>query len=526
MSSDNTYTKQEDSAIKRIIDYLNTQIKDDAKLIKTILMAGLSAYTSKPLNLMIKAPFSEGKSYSAMQVLNQFPRKDVLFLGGMSPTALVHEQGTLVDENSISIEETLAELHQKITKCKDNKEKQELEEQRRNILKNSKNLVDLKGKILVFVDNPNWELWRKLKPILSHDREEIEFKITDRKSNSLYTKSTIIRGWPAVICCSAKNEEMYQDWEEIQSRFLIISPNADVLKYKKANQFIALKNSTPGFAKAMYNNEIERDNIQYTIEQIEKRLVQIRDPDICFNPFNQIIAELLPSNEGSTMRITEKFFALCNLETQVNAENRCKLQNERCVDIEYLITDIADIENTIELLDNPTMLPPDKVKFVKEILKPAIAEVLDGYITTTVLAEKYKKTYGKPITPKKILENYLKPLESVGIIEWKYDANDRRVHLYRLASEIKDNTFDYIKSKIIEYSKNNPSHVESYIEELADNSSMAPFKHDTGKRSSTHPTIDNIYILDPDGNIIPRDNVQSFLLSDPGSQTNIIPVHR
>lgn len=526
MSSDNTYTKQEDRAIKRIINYLNTQIMDDAKLAKTILMVGLSAYTSKPLNLMINAPFSEGKTYSAIQVLNQFPREDVLFLGGMSPTALVHEQGTFVDEDGTSIEEKLTELHQKIIKCKDNKEKQELEEQRRNILKNSKNLVDLQGKILAFLDTPNWELWRKLKPILSHDKEEIEFKITDRKSNSLYTKSTIISGWPAVICCSAKNEEMYQDWEEIQSRFLIKSPNTDVTKYKKANQFIALKYSTPGFAKAKYNNESERDAIQDIIKEMKEKLGRICDPDICFNPFNQIIAESLPSNEGATMRITEKFFALCDLETQINAGNRCKLVNERCVDIEYLITDISDIENTIELLDNPTTLPPDKVKFVNNILKPAITEVLDGYLTTAILAEKYKKVYGKPITPKKILESYLKPLESVGIIEWKEDASDRRVHLYRLASEIKDNTFDYIKSKIIEYSKNNPSHVESYVEELADNSSMAPFAYDTGQRSLTHPTIDNIYILDPEGNIIPRDNVQSFLLSTSGSQTNIVPVNR
>jgi len=499
---------------------------DDSKLAKTILMVGLSAYTSKPLNLMINAPFSEGKTYSAMQVLNQFPRKDVLFLGGMSPTALVHEQGTFVDEDNTSIEERLTEIHQKITKCKDNKEKQELEEQRRSILKNSKNLVDLKGKILVFLDTPNWELWRKLKPILSHDKEEIEFKVTDKKSNSLYTKSTIISGWPAVICCSAKNEEMYQDWEEIQSRFLIKSPNTDVTKYKKANHLIALKYSTPGFAKAKYNNEEERDNVRYIIEQIKDRLVQVRDPDICFNPFNQIIAEALPSNEGSTMRITEKFFALCDLETQINGENRCKLQNERCVSIEYLITDIADIENTIELLDNPTALPPDKVKFVNNILKPAIAEVLDGYITTAILAEKYKKVYGKPITPKKILESYLKPLESVGIIEWKEDTNDRRVHLYRLASEIRDNTFDYIKSKIIDYSKNNPSHVESYVEELADNSSMGPCRYDTSWRSVEHPTIDNVYILDPEGNIIPRDKAQSFLLSGPGAQTNIIPCHR
>lgn len=523
MSSDQTYTKQEDSVMKRVIDYINTQVMDDQKLVKTILMVGLSAYTSKPLNLMINAPFSEGKTYSAMQVLNLFPRKDVLFLGGMSPSALVHEQGTLVDEEGDPVEEKVSELHQKIIKCKDNKEKQELEEQRQNILKNTKNLVDLQGKILVFLDTPHWELWRKLKPILSHDKEEIEFKIADRKNNSLFTKTTIISGWPSVICCSAKNEEMYQDWEEIQSRFLIKSPNTDVTKYKKANQFIALKYSTPGFAKSKYNNERERNYVRQIIVEIKEKFIRFDDPDICFNPFNQIIAESLPSNEGSTMRITEKFFALCDLETQINSENRCKLVNERCPSIEYLITDISDIENTIELLDNPTTLPPDKVKFVNNILKPALLETLDGYITTTILAEKYRKVYGKPITPKKILESYLKSLESVGIIEWKEDPNDRRIHLYRLASEIKENTFDYIKSKIIEYSKNNPSYVESYVNELSDNS-LAEANGDCHTHVLDDPTHDIIRILDPNGNLILIDGLQSFLLSEVGSQTNIIPV--
>jgi hypothetical protein len=182
-----TYTKKNDTILDNIMSYLNTQIVDDEELVRTVVMVALSAYTKNPINLMIKAPTSEGKTYAATKVLNLFPNEDVLFLGGMSPTALVHERGILVDEDNEPVEEKLEELNKKISSCANFKEKGRLEKERREILKKTKNLVDLSNKILLFLDTPNWELLRKLKPILSHDKEEIEFKITDKKNSSLQT---------------------------------------------------------------------------------------------------------------------------------------------------------------------------------------------------------------------------------------------------------------------------------------------------------------------------------------------------
>lgn len=524
MSSE-IYTKQKDLATRRIIKYLNTQVMDDEKLVKSILLVSLSAYTRNPLNLMIKAPTSEGKTYAATQVLKLFPKEDVLLLGGMSPTALVHEQGELVDENYESIDKQLEEINQKISESSSKTERQELGEKKQALLKNAKNLVNLSGKILLFLDTPNWELWRVLKPILSHDTEEIEFKVTDKKNNSLHTKSTIISGWPSVIYCSAKNEELFQDWSEIQNRFLIKSPNGEITKYKKAINFIAKKYSTPSFAKTLYKDEDYFAIAIHDIKEIKHKL-QTHYHDNCFNPFEQLLADLLPNREGSAMRMAEKFFALCNLETFVNSENRCKLMSTKADTYgvkEDLITDIADIGNTISMMDNPAILSPEKMKFVSQVLKPTAAETLDGYITTKQLADKYDKVYGKPILPKQILENYLKSLEAVGIIDWKEDPSDRRTHLYRIVSDVKQNAFDDIKSKIIEYSMNNPSYVESRIKELVDYSSTRPTFEDANGQPLGQSQV-TVYVEDPEGNTIPTDNLQSVLLSEPDFQTNIVPV--
>lgn len=171
--------------ITHVEEYLNTQILDDPELVAIVLRTMFSAYTSNPLNLMIKASTSEGKTYAATQVQKIFPEKDILLLGGMSPTALIHERGVMVDQDGNPIDEKLQELHEKLGKNK----KANIQNEINELIKNSRNLIDLSGKVLLFLDTPNWELWKKLKPILSHDTEKIEFKITDKKNktNSMST---------------------------------------------------------------------------------------------------------------------------------------------------------------------------------------------------------------------------------------------------------------------------------------------------------------------------------------------------
>ena len=66
-------------------------------------------------------------------------------------------------------------------------------------------MIDLRGKILVFLEPPQHELWNLLKPILSHDKKEIEFPFVDKTANSnAETKDVVVRGWPSCIFCSVQ----------------------------------------------------------------------------------------------------------------------------------------------------------------------------------------------------------------------------------------------------------------------------------------------------------------------------------
>ena len=52
-----------------------------------------------------------------------------------------------------------------------------------------------------------------------------------------------IRGWPVAIYATADNPQG-NIWEQIRSRFIVVSPNMRKEKYKAANQYTASKHGS------------------------------------------------------------------------------------------------------------------------------------------------------------------------------------------------------------------------------------------------------------------------------------------
>ena len=135
------------------------------------------------------APTSEGKTYPVEETIKLFPKEDVYKIGSMSAKALVREKGILVDKYNQPLEERLKELRKNKNKTKDSEEKEQITDQITELYEDSKYLIDLRGKILVFLEPPDKEVWAILKPILSHDSFEIEFPFVDKNErDGLYTK--------------------------------------------------------------------------------------------------------------------------------------------------------------------------------------------------------------------------------------------------------------------------------------------------------------------------------------------------
>jgi len=104
--------KEKGTPIEQIENYLNTMIKNDPKLVKQLIRIYLSAYTNNPINLALLAQSSEGKTYATVEVSKIFPGKDIISVGRMSPTALIHAQGVYITEDGEKIEDKIKELNQ------------------------------------------------------------------------------------------------------------------------------------------------------------------------------------------------------------------------------------------------------------------------------------------------------------------------------------------------------------------------------------------------------------------------------
>ena len=225
---------------ENVINTIKKEVKQEDTLIRQIFDTAISAYSTDPANLGIIAPTSEGKTYTVEKTLQYFPKQDVWTIGSMSPKSLIRQKGTIVDKNTNQpIEQKIKEIRKQINRTRDKDEKSDLQEKLDKIIENSKILIDLNNTILVFLEPPHKDLWIILKPILSHDQEEIEYPFVEKTDkDGTYTKNVVVTGYPACIFCSAKDESGWSMWSEIQSRFWIRSPNMKPQKYYESNLII------------------------------------------------------------------------------------------------------------------------------------------------------------------------------------------------------------------------------------------------------------------------------------------------
>lgn len=462
--------KKEGRPICIIEEYLDTRIKNDPILVRQILRVCFSAYTNNPINLGVLAPTSEGKTYATVQVTDLFPPKDVIAVARLSPTALIHQNGILVDEEGNEIEGKLNDLFFEIMNARKDGNKElfhTLEAELKDLKKNAKNMVDLSNKILLFLDNPNPATYEMLKPLLSHDKYELLYKTT-AGDGSLHVKETIIRGWPATIICSAKNEAKNDVWPEIQSRFFITSPNTNVEKYKAANTLTGDIMGIPSWASHIHTNLENREYCKFFIQNIKESIVKLcnNHNNPIFNPYRKQIIELLPNVSGIDMRHFSRINAFLNMETILHANENIKIEfitksKDRHVSI---ITSIEDIDNTTKILKEISTLSPEKIKFFEHVFKRTILENLDNYsnedsngdsdeevsLTSKELAIKYTSVFKKPTTAKKIVESYLEPLVDEGLLESRPNPDNKKQNYYSLGSSITIHDLSNLTSKILD----------------------------------------------------------------------------
>jgi hypothetical protein len=446
-----------------VIRTVKKTVKQEDVLIRQILYTALSSASDNPINLGIIAPTSEGKTYPVMRTMHYFPQQNVWNVGQMSTKALVRQNGVLIDNKGHFISHEVKELRKQIASLGNNKDdkatKADLKQELNELLENSKTLIDLSGMILLFFEPPDKDLWNLLKPILSHDKLEIEFPYVEKTQNEgLVTKKIVVRGWPACIFCSAKDESNWSGWPEILSRFILTSPNMNKTKYFESNMLIAQTQSLPHSIQekiivSTKDEEIAKLSICYLIEKIAhffNKSNKISSPQQqgdgeaqqpVWIPYGDILGEVLKSEKGTDNRIVKRLFAFIKMISLAKAELRQKLiYNQKD---EHVVTSLEDLAEALYITQNVSGIPAYKLKFYKEDFLPLQRskiekdkstdgkkeEAITG-VTSKQLSDFIKLQTGKEMNPENIRKNFLDELENHDYIGSVKSVIDGRQKVY------------------------------------------------------------------------------------------------
>jgi 5S rRNA maturation endonuclease (ribonuclease M5) len=375
-------------------DILGLTIKQDVNNKIVAFLCQLSAYTeSAQFNISFNAPSSTGKSYIPMEVARLFPEKDVWELAQCSPTAFFHDFGEWDEKRKVSV-------------------------------------VDLSRKIIIFLDQPHNDLLARLRPILSHDKKEILSKITDKsQKHGMRTKNILIKGFPAVIFCTAG----LRIDEQEGTRFILLSPETSQEKLREGITEKIKKEVDPEAYKLWLESNPERKLLKERIKAIARakiRDVKIGSQDELERIFLKEKTMLKPRHQRDIGRLINiiKTFTILNFWFR-----------EREGDV--IFTSESDIREGVTLWQKMAEsqdynLPPFVYNLFKEIILTAWENKEGGGLTgikpgltRQEIIKKHYEVYRRPLPDWLLRQQILPMLESAGLISQEKDPTDARKYL-------------------------------------------------------------------------------------------------
>ena len=381
---------------QKLIDILGLTIKFDAENKLATFLCELSAYTeSAQYNISFNAPSSTGKSYIPTEIARLFPQDDVMEIAYCSPTAFFHDVGEYDKEKN-------------------------------------QHLVDLSHKILIFLDQPHNDLLARLRPLLSHDKKEIVLKITDKNQKSgMRTKNILLRGYPAVIFCTAG----LQIDEQEATRFLLLSPEVSQSKIREGITATIRKEADSDSFKSWLEQDPERMLLKERIRGIKLENIteiNIADSKRIEEKFLNGNKTLKPRHQRDIKRLLAlvKGFALLNVWWR-NKHGSVITANDADIDAAFLLWD--KISQSQEL-----NLPPYIFNLYNEVIIAAWKEKNDNAgdlekeilgkigLTRQEVLTKHYAVYGRMLDNNQLRQQILPMLETAGLIVQEQDHTDKR----------------------------------------------------------------------------------------------------
>lgn len=411
------------------MDYYENRIKQDREATFFVFLTALSKDTIDPQNLFLRGDSSIGKTWVVQNVLNLFGDKpDIWMLGGLSPTALVHQFGTFVDANGQEIDvsekpnikaikEELTEGDVKPTQRAVIAEYGNRLRKWNDKIKGAHHIVDLHGKLLVFLDAPRVETFTMLRPILSHDKEEISYRFTDKDSKgALRTSHVIIKGWPATIFCTTEKEWM----EDFITRSLTVTPKTTEIKLREACILVGMDAAFPF------------DDLREGIDAKQRLLLECLEKTLADSnfqvavPFGKEIGETVPLNKPRVMRDLRHILAFIKINALLNHEHRPKITGRKQTVVLASYEDFRVVMEFFRFAEETTVtgLNAHVLQLFHDLMEP-----LDTF-TYATLVDKCKEI--KHPLSSSTLRKYVQELGFISYVDEQSDPEDKRRKIIRV----------------------------------------------------------------------------------------------
>jgi hypothetical protein len=401
---------------------LDERVKHDRPVKLSVLFTGLSKDLKDPINLFLRGESGVGKTYNVTQTLRYFPEEDVWSLGGLSPKAIIHDYGVLLNEHGepIDADDWPVKPHKSDYPDKEaftdamSSYKEERKAKKEEMAKSYK-LIDLKGKVLVFLESPSMETFRMLRPILSHDKQEVTYKYVDSSRKGMPTVKVVLKNWPATIFLTTDMPYV----EELATRGFTVSPQTDELKIIECNSLINRKDALP------WKYRVESDLFKEIKGLMRSLKNQAGNSELdLVIPFLNL-SDLFPHQIVRDMRDFQHFSQLVKAVTFLHYYQRPQLE----IDGQHYLT--ANIEDTKTAL-----------ALYKEIFESTRTgteqRILNFYHKVVVQRETWyldsvTEEYNK-IAPKKVssdtVRKMLQWLDGIGYVDSRRDPLDKRKDLF------------------------------------------------------------------------------------------------
>jgi hypothetical protein len=395
-------SKFEPLTSQALSEILGLTIKRDEENKIVTFLCQLSAYSEDAqFNISYNAPSSTGKSFIPTEIAKLFPEEDVMELAYCSPTAFFHDIGEYNQEQEGYV-------------------------------------VDLSHKILIFLDQPHNDLLARLRPLLSHDKKEINIKITDKTQKfGLKTKNVLLKGYPSVIFCTAG----LRIDEQEATRFLLLSPQISQDKIRESILEIIKKEIDSESYKKWLQENPERALLQERIKAIKEehiKDIKMVDNKTLEEKFIQSGIFLKPRQQRDIKRLISviKSFALLNLWWRERKDSIITANEE-------------DIEEAFKIWDKIYIsqqynLPPYIYELYQDVIVPLwqereVVSILDDEKVSITRQDIIKQKYridGSMLDSIKLRQQILPMLETAGLIMQEPDKNDKRKMLIFPAQDL------------------------------------------------------------------------------------------